>query len=189
MRRLFVFSIVLMLPVLFLLGCGKQSESNAKDAVETYMDLVKEGDLKQYMYISSQTNEFYDVFDYEYLSTLEENDIKYEESDTRDEFDAFYNSITDDTYPSPTWEENMERVQDRFGDDNDFIVDSDEDGFEVTSKEKDFKQYKFLYNTEIANATGSKIYKKVEFTVEYQYDIWNGKEYTEGFVIKKLNIR
>jgi hypothetical protein len=192
MNRVWLISLLFSLSV--LTGCGgNQSESEAKKTVEAYFELKKIGDefAGNYLRGNAASRDLVDVFEYEYLSTLEANEKNVDESDNKDEFKTFY-SLLDDRYSTPSWDQYTEEIHDVFGDDDDYIITEDNNYIEVTGKKDDeIKEYTFLYDMEIANSYGDKIYKKVEITVQYDYVFWDYKEekYRDGFIITNINVR
>lgn len=64
----------MLLGILILSGCSSSEEKEAKETAEAYMEAVKNGD--EFLTIFS-SEEFVDVFDYEYLKTLDSQKKKY----------------------------------------------------------------------------------------------------------------
>ncbi|WP_462410491.1 hypothetical protein [Neobacillus sp. Marseille-QA0830] len=190
MKRILL--LVCLVFIFFLAGCGgSQSESKARDTVENYLELKKNGDLSSSEYIRYTSKDLIDVFNYKYLNTLKDTEEKYTESDNKDEFEAFYALQPNDSQTNPTWEQYVDRIHDKFGDDDNYFVSENGDSIEVTSNKDNTKSYTFLYDMEIANMGGSKIFKKVEFDVDYDYTLWDSdkEKYTEGFLISAIRIR
>jgi hypothetical protein len=192
MNRLWLTSFVFILS--FLSGCGaNQSESEARKTVEDYFELKKIGDefAGNYLRGEASNRDLVDVFEYEYLNTLDKNEKKVNESDNKDEFETFY-ALLSERYSTPSWDQYTEEIHDVFGDDDDYIIIEDANNIEVTgNKDDEIKEYTFLYNMEIANSYGDKIYKKVELTVQYDYVFWDYKKetYRDGFIITNINVR
>lgn len=173
--------IVFLLIMLTLLAACGSEESQARKTVEKYMDAVKMGeDFEQFRAFEG----FYDVFDYEYLRTLDEREVKDTGKISYDIWELVYK----DKYP--TWEEykkyEIESLKLAW-EDLEIIEENDEEV--VYWDGKSYKTiYTFLYNVEIANKIGEKLYKKAEFTVEPGY-YWNGDDMVEGWLITDLYLR
>jgi hypothetical protein len=181
--------VLAIVAILFLSGCG--SEDRAKKTAEEYMDAVKQGD--EYAGLEAEEG-FIDVFNYEYLQTLDE----YQEKDTReltyDLWDSIYGDDPDALYP--TFEdykkaefESIEIMQES-KDTKYEILQDDSQTLEYWDGESYYDVYTFLYNVEIANEAGQKVYKKAEITVEEGLVKDKKKdEYVDGFVIAEVYIR
>lgn len=164
---------------------GGQSESRARDALETYLDLMKNGDTDKAGHYLEETDNLIDVFDYKYLNTTSE----------KEDFFRFY--MTKSEYiDSPvfikqygTWNSFVDSINKDFGDSKNFVIKGTDDDISYYDKTDKKKVYKFLYDMQVANGLGNKLYKKIEFTVEYSHDFWDGKDIKDGFVITNIDIR
>jgi hypothetical protein len=178
-------TVVLLLALLFLSGCG--SENEAKKTAEGYMDAVKQGD--EYEGFKAAEG-FIDVFNYEYLQTLEESQEKATTERTYEMWESLYADDPEALYP--TYEDyvkdDLELIKST-GDKYE-IIQNDTEALIYWDGESYYDVYTFLYNVEIANEAGQKVYKKAEITVEEGLVKDKKKdEYVDGFVITEVYIR
>lgn len=178
---IFISLVALMLSINIFTSFGGE-ERQARKTVEKYMDAVRKGEE----FDAIKTLEgFYDVFDYEYLRTL---DVRQEEDTTRfsrDHWEFAYK----ETFP--TWQEFKEYEIDVYKSNWDtikIIKDTDEE-LVIWDGESYYNVYVFLYNVEIANEFGEKIYKKAEFTVEPGTYFDESNELVDGWVITDIYLR
>lgn len=171
MKRLLFFSVLLFV----LVGCS--GENTAKGIAEDYMDAVKLGN--EYDQMEAREG-FIDVFDYEYLQTLEVP----EEQDTRNYDYDFWEDYYSDEYSTYTDYKNY--YKDLYDDYE--IIHEDDRNLELWDGKSYKEIHRFLYNVEIANELGEKLYKKAEITVEPGL-YWNGEEHLEDYVITDINLR
>ncbi|MEN2464708.1 hypothetical protein [Ornithinibacillus sp. JPR2-1] len=171
MKRLIFIAIVLLL----LTACG--SENGAKKAAEGYMDAVKVGDKFDAFKASEG---FIDVFDYEFLQVVDKQEIQ----DTR-------------TIDYDFWKDYETEYYDSFLDYKDYYKEL-YDGYEILEDNDDelilwdgksyYDVYTLLYNVEIANGKGEKLFKKAEITVE-EGIYWDGDDYKDGWIITDVYLR
>lgn len=154
--------------VLLLTGCNN-SEDNAKQTAEDYMDAVKNGNEFENIDLIEG---FIDVFNYEYLQTLETEKVK--DTITFDR-NAWEMSFQDE---HPTFEDYKNNNKELFSD-YEVLTDNDNE-LEIWDGETYNNIYTLLYNVEIANEQGEKIFKKAEITV---------KEFEDDYVITDIYLR
>ena len=180
--------LAVLLAILFLSGCG--SENQAKKTAEGYMNAVKQGD--QYEAFDADVG-FIDVFDYEYLQTLEESQEKDTTGWTYEMWESVYGDASDPLYPSfeSYKESELEYIESQSASGKKYeVIQNDNQALEYWDGESYNDVFKFLYNVEIANETGQKVYKKAEITVKEGLVRDEKKdEYVDGFVITEVYIR
>lgn len=174
---------ILIICFFLLAGCGK--ENKARETAEDYMDAVKNGDDYEDLYLDEG---FIDLFSYEYLKTLDPP----KEKDTRtveyDFWEEFYKDETDTLFPTfdeykqsyLDTEDTLEREYEILQDDNEILEYWDGESYKEI--------HKFLYNVEIADEFGQKLYKKAEITVEMGL-VEEGEDYKDGYVITDVYLR
>lgn len=164
-------------------------ESAAKRDINKYFEAMIKGDQETARnYLAVGTDNLLDVFSYDYLSTIEENDLPVKFTLTADEFIKM--DIVKEQYG--TFPKYVKHIQELYGNDENYVVEESEGEMSYISyykKGETVKEYVFLYNMEIANGGGEKIYKKVEFTLQYTDSRWNGKDHEKGFEITDITIR
>ena len=177
MRKLLL---LILIPIL-LVGCN-DGESKAKKTVEKYLEALKMGEDVD-LYLDTREG-LIDVFDWEYLRSLEVDQIKDTRSYDRDYYEMFEKDIFD------TFQEFKDKEIERFSlvHDNFEIIENSYDRLELWDGESYIDNHKFLYNVELANELGQKLFKKVEFYVEFDHIYYNG-DFVEGYVIKDIYIR
>ena len=162
--------------VFILVGCSsgaanepeveeENQEGVAKERLEEYLEFMKVGDLENAKKYLATTDNFLDVFNYTYLDLLEEYLVPEKTTVLRSEFlenkelqkehknwvymvDHYRNSDEYETFTS----------NDKYGSIGVLIYWKEGTGDQA---------YKFLYDMEIANGLGNKIYKKVEFDLQF----------------------
>jgi hypothetical protein len=161
-------------------------ESAAKRDVNKYFEAMRNGDQDTAInYLSTETDNLLDVFNYDYLSTLEENDLPVKTTMTGQEFiDSEYLKEQYSTFPKY-----KKFIKESFGNNNNYVVEDEGDSISYYKKGETVKEYVFLYNMEIANGAGEKIYKKVEFTLQWTDKRWNGEDFEKGYEITDITIR
>ena len=179
--------IVLIVAALLIINLVS-AESQAKRAAEDYMDKVKNGDEKAEELLGIGVDGFIDMFDYEYLQTMEVPKQKDTTIGKRDRWESLYGDEPDPTYPSfEAYRKSHKDVMEVTGEDYEVLQDS-RDVFEYWDKKSYKEIHKVLYDVEIANALGQKIYKKAEITVE-PGQVWDGEEFKTGYVITDIYMR
>ncbi|MCC2249060.1 hypothetical protein JUJ52_03685 [Virgibacillus sp. AGTR] len=179
MKKLLVFVIL----AFTLMGCSE--ESKAKNTAEEYMDSVKNGD--EFEEIIAE-EEFIDVFDYEYLKTIDEYEEKEIKTLKFSIWESVYGEESDPLYPTfEEYKKSYIEPMEAAGKDYEIIKDNGE-VLEYWDGETYKKVYELLYNVEIANELGEKIYKKAEITVEESV-VEDGDDLKEGFIISDINLR
>jgi hypothetical protein len=177
MQKILVF-ILIGVFILVTSGCG--AENKASNIVEDYMNAVKQGnDIDSYL--ETGVDGFIDVFEYESLKTLEAP----KEKDTISfEYDFWKEFKSDNTDTFADYKRETKEIFPEYE-----IIEESTEYLEIW----DGKSYKdinmFLYNVTLANAKGEKLYKKVEFTVEYSEFVWDGEDFIEGYHITDIYIR
>ncbi|MDC3412498.1 hypothetical protein [Terrihalobacillus insolitus] len=174
--------LLVIILIVLMTGCSNDQESQAINVSENYMEAVKTGgEVDKYL----ETNEgFIDVFDYDYLKTIE--------TDKEKDLQTFdYNLYTDvyaDEYP--TFEEYKEfelDILEKLDKPYEIIKDNGEE-LVVWDGESYKEIYKLLYNVEIANELGQKIYKKAEITIEPGMVEIDG-DFEKRYVITNIYLR
>lgn len=164
---------LLVVLVLGILIACSNSQDEAKKTVDGYLEAVHDGgDI--YDYISIGTDSLIDVIDYEYLRALEAEEIK----DTRTYDIEFYEDVVSDSYD--TYQDFKEDQKEMY-DDYEVITET-YDNLILWDGESYVDNHKLLYNVELTNELGQKLYKKVEFYLEYS-------SYDEKYIIEEINIR
>ena len=190
----YVFTTILV--IIFIVGCSTtnttntknttntasgQDESTAKNTVEVYLKLMESGKVEEASKHLDTDENLIDVFNYEYLDTLNEEDLNKEFFVTKEIYEGDNNEETQLEKDYGTWEEYQQYVNKNFGDKEKFETKINEDS--VFIKELDsYKSYVFLYDMEIANNYGEKLYEKVEFSTEWDTTL-------QKFYITKIYIR
>lgn len=177
MRKIFTLILSIMLILLFLSACGGQSEGNAKKTVNNYLSLMKKGDTYEASKLLDGNDSLIDVFNYKYLDTIREEDIEKEISVSRVDFE----NMKSNGYESGTWEEYKEKMSNLYTCDK-CDVELYDGSIRITDGSRTHKRYTLLYDTEIANGLGNKLYKKVEFKVEWD-DVY------DEFKIDSIKVR
>lgn len=183
-RGIFVKKLLVFVILAFtLMGCSE--ESKAKNTAEEYMDSVKNGD--EFEEIIAE-EEFIDVFDYEYLKTIDEYEEKEIKTLKFSIWESVYGEESDPLYPTfEEYKKSYIEPMEAAGKDYEIIKDNGE-VLEYWDGETYKKVYELLYNVEIANELGEKIYKKAEITVEESV-VEDGDDLKEGFIISDINLR
>lgn len=180
-----------MLIILFLTACGSSEENQAKKAAEDYMEAVKNGDeiAEEYLY---SADGFIDVFDFEYLQTLEEEKVK----DVREyDYDFFLNTTSRETFPTFNDFKQLEIDMMKFSHEDTYeIIENTSDKLVLWDGESYNIHYTLLYNVEIANELGQKLFKKAEITLEpgmlyHREEEDNDKMFEESYVITDIYLR
>lgn len=177
MRKLITLTLSLMSILLFLSACGGQSEGNAKKTVNSYLSLMKKGDTYEASKLLDGNDSLIDVFNYKYLDTIREEDMPFELKVLRTEFEEGH--ILKNKYE--TWENYQEEIKLLYRCEKCEVI-VDDYHIHTLNRGNTHKKYTLLYDTEIANGLGGKLYKKVEFDVEW--DVAYDK-----FKITNINIR
>jgi hypothetical protein len=191
MKKLVGISIVIIIVVVFIIGLmGFMStgttETAAKKDLEKYFQAMIKGDEDTAgNYLAIGTDNLLDVFEYEYLNTIEENDLPVKTTMTYEEYKE--SEYLQKDYK--TWKQYKKYIKDVFGNNENYVVEDDNGTITYYKKGETVKEYVMLYNMEIANGGGEKIYKKVEFTLQWTEDRWNGDDFEEGFEITDITIR
>jgi hypothetical protein len=191
MKKLVGISIVIIIVVVFIIGLmGFMStgttETAAKKDLEKYFQAMIKGDEDiAENYLAIGTDNLLDVFEYEYLNTIKENDLPVINTMTFEEFSE--SEYLQKEYP--TFKSYRNYIKDTFGDVEGYVIEEDTGEITYYKKGETVKEYVMLYNMEIANGGGEKIYKKVEFTLQWTEDRWNGDDFEEGFEITDITIR
>ena len=172
--------LLILIPIL-LVGCSNE-ESKARDTVEKYLKALKMGEDVD-LYLDTREG-LIDVFDWEYLRSLEVDQIKDTRSYDREYYEMFEKDFFD------TFDDFKENEIEWFSrsHDNFEIIENSYDRLELWDGESYIDNHKFLYNVELANELGQKLFKKVEFYVEFDHIYYNG-DFVEGYVIKDIYIR
>ena len=156
MKKILLFLLV----GLSLVGCSSES-ANANDyegTVESYLKAVKNGDENATDFLDIGVDGLIDVFEYEYLQTLDEKKEKHimefpnEDylENHRDEYGNYteYKNAMKEKYPS------SDVIEETYNQ----LVMWDGESYKNT--------HTLLYNVTLANGLGEKLYKKVEFDVQ-----------------------
>ena len=172
--------LLILIPIL-LVGCSNE-ESKARDTVEKYLKALKMGEDVD-LYLDTREG-LIDVFDWEYLRSLEVDQIKDTRSYDREYYEMFEKDFFD------TFDDFKENEIEWFSrsHDNFEIIENSYDRLELWDGESYIDNHKFLYNVELANELGQKLFKKVEFYVEFDHIYYNG-DFIKGYVIKDIFIR
>lgn len=135
-------------------------EGEARKFAEDYMIAAKNGeDVFDYILL---TDGFIDVFDFEYLSTIE----VVEEKKTLTRSKDLYNYIKDtDGFEYNSLEEYLKAAREEFNSKKFEVLTDEDDVVKAWVKGEYSREFTFLYNVTIANGLGQKIYKKAEITV------------------------
>jgi hypothetical protein len=191
MKKLMGISILIIVVIMLIVGVMGfmsvgQTETAAKKDLEKYLALMQKGDQDTAEnFLSFGVDNLIDVFNYKYLSTLDENDLPVTNTMT---FEAYNNSeYIKKEYP--TWKQYKNFIKNTFGNVEGYVIEDNRSEITYYKEGETFKEYTFLYNMEIANGGGEKIYKKVEFTLEWTDNRWNGEDFEEGFEITDITIR
>lgn len=171
MKRI-IFALALLLVIS---ACG--DESGAKKTAEGYMDAVKMGnDFDQMEALEG----FIDVFDYEYLHTISVNEVE-------DTLSISYER----------WKDHESEQFASFIDYKDYykelfngyeVIKDDNEELILWDGEEINKIFTLLYNVEIANEAGEKLFKKAEITVE-EGSYWDGDNIQDGWIITDVYLR
>lgn len=152
------------------------------------MDAVKNGEEFKELY---SAEEFIDVFDYKYLKTLEDNKEKRTSKTTYEDWKSLYEKDPD--LIQPTFKEYKDSIIESFESDTkkDYqVVENTGSVLEYWDGESYINNFVFLYNVEIANEEGQKLYKKAEITVKQSYILnEETEEYEEGYIISDITLR
>lgn len=179
MRKLTAVVMIIIIS-LFLVACGSD-ENKAKKAAEGYMDSVRLGDDHDYLFPG--VDGFIDLFEYEYLQTLDAP----EEKETRELSRRRYELFGDDYSSFEEYKKEEKEFYEFLGytevltEDNDTLILWDGETY------KDL--YKFLYNVEIADEFGQKLYKKTEITIEKRTAIDENDERYDEFTVVDIYLR
>jgi hypothetical protein len=180
-----------LLGILILSGCNSSEEKEARDTAEAYMEAVKNGDEFKEIY---SVEEFIDVFDYKYLKTLEDNQEKRTSKTTYEDWKALYEKAPD--IIQSTFKEYKENKIESLELDNKYtnkqyqVVKNTGSVLEYWDGESYTNNFVFLYNVEIANEEGQKLYKKAEIAVKQSYILnEETEEYEEGYIISDITLR
>lgn len=144
------------------------------------MDDVKNGEEEKNLDIGVEG--FIDVFDYEYLKTL---DSEEEKDTTTFNYSSWEMSYKDEF---STYEDYKETNREIFAD-YEVLVDNAYE-LELWDGESYNNVFKLLYNVEIANELGEKLYKKAEITVKE--GLVRNKadtDYIDGYEITDIYLR
>ncbi|AYV67069.1 hypothetical protein C2I06_09375 [Niallia circulans] len=179
-----------LLGILVLSGCSSSEEKKARETAEAYMEAVKNGD--EFLNIFS-SEEFVDVFDYEYLKTLDSSEEKILEGYSYEDWDRLYGNDPNPVYSSYDDYRSQERkyVESLIseGKDYEIIKDTDQE-FEYWDGKSYGKNFTLLYNVEIADEDGQKLYKKAEFTVEEGLVYGDSiDDFVDGYKITDITLR
>lgn len=179
-------SVIWMAVALFMVGCSEQSEGGAKKVLETYLEHMEKGETEEAeVYLDDYTDNLIDVFAYEYLSTLEEEDVQVETTMYEGLFEE--SDFFKEEYG--TWDNYAKEMWKLYGDNEDYVFKDEGNSITFYKKGDMKKVVTFLYDMEVANGLGNKLYKKIEFTLEWDTMRWNGEDFEEGFVITDIEIR
>ncbi|VVM35137.1 hypothetical protein [Terribacillus sp. AE2B 122] len=179
-----VFGLILLL---CLVGCSSaQGEGGARGTAEDYMDAVKSGSDEASDYIDWEAEGFIDVFDYEYLETIDETEIQ----DTQVySYDLWHDVYAEDYATFDDFKEFEKELFHNVKGDYEIIQDNQET-LELWDGKSYKTKYTLLYNVEIANEFGEKIYKKAEITLSPDLVMRDGDdEFVEGFVVSDIYLR
>lgn len=177
-RKIWFIPVILLL----LAGCTDSKESLAKDTAEAYMEAVQKGE--DFEEISYTADTFHDVFDYEYLKTIEERKYKYTILITYANWESMHE---DGKIPEYNTYEKYKDYQKNNFENYKVLVDNDE-YLELWDGESYKYDYVLLYNVEIANEEGEKIYKKAEISLEDWFVI-DGDDVEETYRIDDITLR
>ncbi|MGD6831440.1 hypothetical protein ACQCT5_04725 [Sutcliffiella halmapala] len=182
--------------IFILVGCSSEGsneetiteednqEEIARAHLEEYLEFMKVGDLENATKYLGTTDNLLDVFEYTYLDLIEE----YIEPDKTT---IFRKEFLEDKELQKDYKNWVDMI-DHYESNEEYETFTSEDkygsvGVLIYWKEGVGNQaYKFLYDMEIANGLGNKLYKKVEFDLQYT-EAFEGTE--EGYKITKINIR
>ena len=196
MRRIFILLkkwIVVCFISVVLVGCSKgtaeevpevNQEEMARKHLEEYLEFMKTGDLENAAKYLATNDTLIDVFEFTYLDTTEEYLVPEKTTILRSQF--LEDSDLQKEYVS--WVDMVEHFQEN----DEYETFTSNDKYDTVSlliyweAGSGVQAYKFLYDMEIANGLGNKLFKKVEFDLQYTEE-FNGTE--EGYKITKLNIR
>lgn len=171
---------IIAIILLIILAACSNPEKDAQRAAENYMDAVKMGD-EYNDHIKTGTEGFIDVFDYEYLQTLDAPKEKKTVSTTYE----FYNDVFSDRYKTfAEFKETEKEIYDDYE-----ILRDDDTVIEFWDGESYKDIHKFLYNVEIANGLGEKIYKKAEIEVEMWFDFDEDDERIDMYKVRDIYLR
>lgn len=134
-------------------------EQKAIKIADKYFSAMKEGESTS-EYKSSEIEDFINVLDYKYLNTKYTDKIKITHKYDR-AFHAEYKKKDFDTY-----EDFVKDIKERY----DEVIEETAISIEVWKKEDFLLKYTFLYDVEIANKLGEKLYKKVYVEVTEEKD-------------------
>lgn len=152
------------------------------------MEAVKNGD--EFLNIFS-TEEFVDVFNYEYLKTLDSSEEKVIDGYSLKEWESIYgNSSVYSSYEDYRIQE-RKHVESLIGAGKKYEIIKDTDyEFEYWDGESYSNVFTLLYNVEIANEDGQKLYKKAEFTVEEGLVYGDSiDDFVDGYKITDITLR
>ena len=177
--------LIALILILFLAACGGENE--AQTTAEDYMDAVKNGNEFEAL---EATEGFIDVFGYEYLQTLNSSEEKKTRVLSYSLWESLYGDKTDPLYPTFEEYKEAEIETQKSLDRNYEIIKDDDESLEYWDGESYYNVYEFLYNVEIANELGDKIFKKAEITVEEGL-VWDEskEDYVDGYVITDIYLR
>lgn len=180
-----------LLGILLLSGCSSDEEKEARETAESYMEAVKNGDEFEDIY---SAEEFADVFNYDYIKTLEDHKEKWTFKTTYEDWKKTYESSPETYYSSfDEFKEAELQTIDSYQtlDIKDYqVIKNTDTVFEYWDGENYKYSYTFLYNVEIANEEGQKLFKKAEITVESGASYNKDKDdYEIGFLISDITLR
>lgn len=182
--------VIVLLVALMLVGCSAvasgQSEKSAKKDLEKYLEYMKVGDKDNAStYLDYYTDSLIDVFEYKYLNLIEEEDVENRTYWSKYEYED--GSYMQEQYGE--WEEFIEHLTELYDDREEYEFEADEYSVSYWKVGDTYKKYTFLYDMEVANGLGNKLYKKVEFELEWDESRFNGEDLEEGFIITEITIR
>jgi hypothetical protein len=181
--------IVVLMIVSLVAGCtGDQSESSAKNDLETYLGHMKKGQIEDSeIYLEKDVDNLIDVFNYEYLELIDEDEEEIKYSITKREYKE--DKTLTDEYGD--YENYVKHIKDLYKNDKQYKIEEETRPYSITWYKigETKKIYTFLYDMEIANGAGNKLYKKIEFTLDWADRRWNGEDYEQGFIITDIDIR
>lgn len=161
-------------------------ESKAKRAVDGYLEAVKNGD--EFRAIRSD-NVLIDVFEYDFLKELDPpKEKKTMRIADKEMWEVLYGDKEgDERLPFGLYKrDELEKYKEEY---EDLEVTKDEpDVLEIWDGESYVEAYRFLYNVEIADEVGQKLFKKAEITVENS-SYWTGEEFKDGYVVTDVYLR
>ncbi|AAU85050.1 hypothetical protein BCBBV1cgp2 [Bacillus phage BCASJ1c] len=158
-ERVKKYILIIVATALMLVGCNNNSE--AKDIAESYMDSVRNGE--DFELIITSEYKFIDVFEYDYLRTLDE--VRREDSleFSREVYDLFRELGEYEEHP--TYEDHKEAMKVEFHDHE--ILEDDNDTLILWNRDGWVEDHTLLYDVVVADEEGNKIYKKAEIIVSF----------------------